>query len=118
MNKVLVTGGAGFIGSHVVDKLIERGVEPRIFDLVPSSYHPDVDTITGDLTDLDDVRGAVEGCDAVIHLAADPAYAEVVNSRGTFQVLEAARLAGVKRVVYGSTIWVYNGQDGIADEDT
>jgi UDP-glucose 4-epimerase len=127
MNKVLVTGGAGFIGSHVVDKLIERGVEPRIFDLVPSSHHPDVDTVTGDLTSLEDVQAAVDGCDAVIHLAAiadvnhvaaDPAYAEIVNSRGTFQVLEAARIAGVKRVVYGSTIWVYNGQDGIADEDT
>src|SRR3954469_15841073 len=117
--KVLVTGGAGFIGSHVVDKLIERGHEPRIFDLVPSSYHGDeVETFTGDLTDVDDLRRAVEGCDAVIHLAAiadvnhvaaDPAYAEVVNSRGTFNVLEAARLAGVERVVYGSTIWVYNG---------
>jgi UDP-glucose 4-epimerase len=127
MNKVLVTGGAGFIGSHVVDKLIERGVEPRIFDLVPSSYHPDVDTVTGDLTSLHDVQAAVDGCDAVIHLAAiadvnhvaaDPAYAEIVNSRGTFQVLEAARIAGVKRVVYGSTIWVYNGQDGIANEET
>jgi UDP-glucose 4-epimerase len=127
MNKVLVTGGAGFIGSHVVDKLIERGLEPRIFDLEPSSYHPDVDTVTGDLTNLEEVRVAVAGCDTVIHLAAiadvnhvaaDPAYAEVVNSRGTFQVLEAARAAGVSRVVYGSTIWVYNGQDVLADEDT
>jgi len=69
----------------------------------------------------------VEGCDAVIHLAAiadvnhvaaDPAWAEIVNSRGTFQVLEAARAAGIKRVVYGSTIWVYNGQPGLADEET
>jgi UDP-glucose 4-epimerase len=127
MNKVLVTGGAGFIGSHVVDKLIERGLEPRIFDLEPSRFHPDVDTVTGDLTSVDEVRAAVEGCDTVIHLAAvadvshvaaDPAYAEVVNSRGTFHVLEAARVAGVSRVVYGSTIWVYNGQSGIADEDT
>ena len=127
MNKVLVTGGAGFIGSHVVDKLIERGLEPRIFDLVPSCYHAAVETVTGDLTSPEDVRAAVDGCDAVIHLAAiadvnhvaaDPAYAEVVNSRGTFQVLEAARLAGVARVVYGSTIWVYNGQQGVADEDT
>jgi UDP-glucose 4-epimerase len=127
MNKVLVTGGAGFIGSHVVDKLIERGVEPRIFDIVPSSWHPDVETVTGDLTCAEDVRAAIEGCDAVIHLAAiadvsevaaDPAWAEVVNSRGTFQVLEAARAAGIKRVVYGSTIWVYNGQPGLADEDT
>jgi UDP-glucose 4-epimerase len=127
--KVLVTGGAGFIGSHVVDKLLACGHEPRIFDLVPSAYHPpeDVETFTGDLTSPDDVRAAVEGCDAVMHLAAiadvnhvaaDPAYAEVVNSRGTFQVLEAARLAGVGRVIYASTIWVYNGQPGLADEDT
>src|SRR4051795_8378117 len=129
MNKVLVTGGAGFIGSHVVDKLIARGVEPRIFDVVPSSWHPpeEVETVTGDLTSAADVAAAVEGCDAVIHLAAiadvnhvaaDPAWSETVNSRGTFQVLEAARAAGIKRVVYGSTIWVYNGQPGIADEDT
>jgi UDP-glucose 4-epimerase len=54
----------------------------------------------------------------VNHVAADPGYAEVVNSRGTFHVLEAARLAGVRRFVYGSTIWVYNGQRGVADEDT
>jgi UDP-glucose 4-epimerase len=129
MNKVLVTGGAGFIGSHVVDKLIERGVEPRIFDLEPSAHHsPDeVETVTGDITCADDVQRAVEGCDAVVHLAAiadvnhvaaDPAWSETVNSRGTFQVLEAARLADVQRVVYGSTIWVYNGQPGVADEDT
>jgi UDP-glucose 4-epimerase len=54
----------------------------------------------------------------VNHVAADPAWAEVVNSRGTFQVLEAARLAGLRRVVYGSTIWVYDRQPGVADEDT
>jgi UDP-glucose 4-epimerase len=129
MNKVLVTGGAGFIGSHVVDKLLDRGVEPRIFDQVASPYHPpeEVDTFLGDLTSAADVQAAVEGCDTVIHLAAiadvnhvaaDPAWAETVNSRGTFQVLEAARLAGVRRVVYGSTIWVYNGQPGLADEST
>jgi UDP-glucose 4-epimerase len=129
MNKVVVTGGAGFIGSHVVDKLIERGVEPRIFDLVPSAHHGphEVETVTGDLTDADDVARAVAGCDAVVHLAAiadvnhvaaDPAWAETVNSRGTFRVLEAARLAGVERVVYGSTIWVYNGYGGLATEDT
>src|SRR4051795_9341741 len=129
MNKVLVTGGAGFIGSHVVDKLIDRGAEPRIFDVVPSSWHPpeEVETITGDITSPDDVAAALEGCDTVVHLAAiadvshvaaDPAWAETVNSRGTFNVVEAARAGGVSRVVYGSTIWVYNGQSGLADEET
>jgi UDP-glucose 4-epimerase len=129
MNRVLVTGGAGFIGSHVVDKLIERGITPRIFDVVSSPHHApgEVDTYLGDLTDTDALVAAANGCDAIIHLAAiadvnhvaaDPGYAELVNSRGTFNVLEAARTAGVERVVYGSTIWVYNGYDGLADEDT
>jgi UDP-glucose 4-epimerase len=129
MNRVLVTGGAGFIGSHVADKLVERGITPRIFDVVPSPHHApgEIDTYLGDLTDVDALVAAASGCDAVIHLAAiadvnhvaaDPGYAELVNSRGTFNVLEAARTAGVERVVYGSTIWVYNGYDGLADEDT
>jgi UDP-glucose 4-epimerase len=127
--RVLVTGGAGFIGSHVVDKLVARGITPRIFDIVPSPHHApgEIDTYLGDLTDLEALRAASQGCDAVIHLAAiadvnhvaaDPAYAETVNSRGSFNVVEAARLEGVGRVVYGSTIWVYNAQPGLADEDT
>jgi UDP-glucose 4-epimerase len=129
MNRVLVTGGAGFIGSHVVDRLLERGIKPRIFDVVQSPHHAagEIDTYLGDLMDVEALVAAANGCDAVIHLAAiadvnhvaaDPGYAEQVNSRGTFNVLEAARTAGVERVVYGSTIWVYNGFDGLADEDT
>jgi UDP-glucose 4-epimerase len=129
MNRVLVTGGSGFIGSHVVDKLIARGYTPRIFDVVPSPHHApgEIDTYLGDLTDLEAIKAALDGCDAVIHLgaiadvnhvAADPIFAETVNSRGSFNVVEAARLTGVERVVYGSTIWVYNAQPGLADEDT
>src|SRR5205823_67977 len=69
--RVLVTGGAGFIGSHVVDRLLARGLEPRIFDLIPSPHHgSDVDTVLGDLCDPDAVRRALDGCDAVLHLAA------------------------------------------------
>ena len=127
--RVLVTGGAGFIGSHVVDKLIAAGHRPRIFDMVPSPYHApgEVDTYIGDLTDRDALADAMNGCQAVMHLAAvadvnqvalDPVFAEEVNSRGTLNVLDAARNAAVKRVIYASTIWVYNGYDGLADEDT
>ena len=93
----------------------------------PAPRPREIDTYLGDLTDLDGGASRSAGCDAVVHLAAiadvnhvaaDPGYAETVNSRGTFNVVEAARLEGVGRVVYGSTIWVYNAQPGLADEDT
>ncbi len=129
MNRVLVTGGSGFIGSHVVDKLAAAGIEPRIYDLRHSPHHPQgsVDTYLGDLADTEALTRALDGCDAVIHLAAyadvgivaaEPVAAEETNSRGTISVLEAARAAGVERVVYGSTIWVYgeSGEGTITEE--
>ncbi|HEY6963363.1 MAG TPA: NAD-dependent epimerase/dehydratase family protein [Gaiellaceae bacterium] len=127
--RVLVTGGAGFIGSHVVDRLRAHGHEPRIFDLVQSPYHDDVDTVIGDLCDGDRAREAMTGCDAVVHLAAmadvdevakDPMRTERVNSHGTWVLLEAARDLGVARFVYASTIWVYGDAVGPEplDEDT
>jgi UDP-glucose 4-epimerase len=129
MNRVLVTGGSGFIGSHVVDRLVDRGYTPRIFDVTPSPHHApcEIDTYLGDLTDIEALKDALKDCDAVVHLAAiadvnhvaaDPEYAETVNSRGSFNVVEAARQVGIGRVIYGSTIWVYNAQPGLADEDT
>jgi UDP-glucose 4-epimerase len=114
---VLVTGGSGFIGSHVVDSLIAAGHAPRIYDLRESPYHPDLPAVVADLDDLDRLCEALEGCDAVLHLAAsadvnevlaDPVEAERRNARGTLHVLEAARRAGVGRVVYASTIWAYS----------
>jgi UDP-glucose 4-epimerase len=127
--KVLVTGGAGFIGSHVVDRLRAAGMTPRIFDVRPSPYaeHAQVETVVGDILDRDQLLDAMRDCDAVAHLAAAadvdqvakaPADAEALNARGTLNVLEAARLAGVKRVAYASTIWVYsNADEGPVDED-
>jgi UDP-glucose 4-epimerase len=117
--RVLVTGGGGFIGSHVVDRLREKGMTPRIFDLSASPYHSplEVETFTGSITDPANLDLAMRDCDAVIHLAAvadvghvhaDPVLAEEVNTRGTLNVLEAACRAKVGRVVYGSTTWVYS----------
>ena len=129
MRRVLVTGGSGFIGSHVVDRLVAAGIEPRIFDLRPSQYHAEtVDTVLADLDDSVALTGAMRGCDAVIHLAAaadvgivaeEPRDSEHCNAGGTLAVLEAAREVELGRVIYGSTIWVYSeADDEIVDEES
>jgi UDP-glucose 4-epimerase len=114
---ILVTGGSGFVGSHVVDRLLAAGVRPRIFDARPSPYHPEVELVQGTLEHAARLDEAMRGCHAVIHLAAaadvdaveaDPVAAGRSNGHGTLLVLEAARRCGVRRVVYGSTVWVYS----------
>jgi UDP-glucose 4-epimerase len=116
--KVLVTGGSGFIGSHVVDHLLAAGHEVRSLDLANGENElPDAcDQCVGDLLDSTTLLAAADGCDAIIHLAAaadvglvakNPASSETLNSRGTLRVLEAARETGAS-VVYASTIWVYS----------
>jgi UDP-glucose 4-epimerase len=127
--RVLVTGGAGFIGSHVVDRLHAAGHEPRILDLRYSPYHDKrTEATIGDVLDGSAVRSAMRDCDAVVHLAAladvnvvvaDPVRAGEVNVQGTQTVLEAARHTGIERLLFGSTIWVYGngvGAEAISEE--
>ena len=119
--KVLVTGGSGFIGSHVVDKLRDKGVEVRVYDGVMPTYRKDVEFYQGSILDLTALKFAMNEVDAVYHLAAvadvkdvynDPHYSESINTRGTVNVLEAARSGSIKRVIYGSTTWVYSESEG------
>jgi len=127
--RVMVTGGAGFIGSHVVDKLRDQGHEAVIYDRRPSPWHDpeSVETVIGSITDIAALQSALADCDAVAHLAAvadvsdvhaEPSDAEEINARGTAAVLEAARQAGVKRVVYASTIWVYSDTEDVTVSET
>lgn len=127
--KVLVTGGSGFIGSHVVDKLRDKGVEVRVFDMVMPDYRDDIDFYQGSLLNLEELKMALNGIEAVFHLAAvadvkdvfeDPYYSETVNVRGTINVLEAARGVGtIKRIIYGSTTWIYSeANEQNVDENT
>jgi UDP-glucose 4-epimerase len=129
--KVLVTGGSGFIGSHVVDRLLAHGHEPVNFDLTASLYRApgELKSVLGDIADRDTAWRAARGVDAVIHLAAvadvndviaDPLRADRINVHGTQMILEAARHAEIPRVVYGSTVWVYGNApvDGPVDEES
>lgn len=124
--KVLVTGGSGFIGSHVVDKLIDKGINVRVYDTIIPVFRKDTEFYHGSILDLAALGFAMNGVDAVMHLAAvadvrevynDPYYSENINVRGTMNVLEAARKAGVKRIIYGSTTWVYSeAESDLVDE--
>ncbi len=122
---VAVTGGSGFIGSNVVDALLEAGHTVRVLDTRPPA-RDDVEFHRVDITDVSTLEPAVAGTDATFHLAAvadvndifsDPATAVSVNVLGTVNVLEAARRADAGRVVLASTVWVYGAcTDDVVDE--
>jgi UDP-glucose 4-epimerase len=133
---VLVTGGAGFIGSHLVDALLAQGHRVRVLDNLSMGKranlplaNPRLRLLEGDVADAALVDQAVAGCAAVVHLAAvasvqasvdDPVSTHQSNFVGTLNVCEAMRRHGVKRVVYASSAAVYgnNGEGQAIDEDT
>ncbi len=125
--KVGVTGGCGFIGSHVVDKLRDQGIEVRVLDNVGAPHRDDVDHVRVDIMDQDALNAATRGLDVVMHLAAvadvnnvaaDPTGSVALNILGTARVLEAARENSLKRVILASTVWVYGAaREQQVDED-
>ena len=116
MARVLVTGGTGFIGSALIPRLVADGHLPRLLvrrqARLPATMP--VEVVPGDLTSPSDLRAAVAGADAVVHLGAatsigrlDPALAYRVNVGGATALIEACRIAGCRRVVVLSTQHVY-----------
>jgi UDP-glucose 4-epimerase len=116
MSNIAITGGSGFIGSHVIDALRGAGHAVRVLDTRPP-HRPDADWTPVDILDVPSLTSAVRGADFVYHLAAmadvndvvaDPVGAVSLNVTGTVAVLEAARRAEAGRVILASTVWVYS----------
>ncbi len=125
MPTVLVTGASGFLGWHVAHLLIQRGDSVRAVVRAGSRVPElEVETVTGDLRDAASIERAVKGCSAVFHVAADyrlwakdPTELYRSNVDGTRNVLDAAKRAGVERVVYTSTVGCIGmPRDGLGDE--
>lgn len=128
--KILVTGGLGFIGSHLVEALVDRGYRVHVLDNLSTGYRENLAAVPadklqifiGDVADATQVKKAMAGCDYVFHEAAiasvplslqDPAGTSRVNYGGTLNVLECARQLGVKRVVFAGSAAVYGAEPGL-----
>ncbi len=127
--RVLVTGGAGFIGSHLTRRMLGMGAQVVILDDLSTGRRSnldavaaDVELLEGDVGSPEDVRRAVRGCDVVLHQAAlpsvprsvgDPLASHHANATGTLNVLLAARDAGVRRVAFASSSSVYGSVPGL-----
>jgi UDP-glucose 4-epimerase len=131
MAKVLVTGGAGFIGSHLVRSLLDRGDRVRVLDNLSTGSKAnlaglEVDFIEGDIRDATVVQECIEGVDFIFHLAAfisvagsmeDPLACYDANLNGSLNVLMQASQAGVRRVVMASSAAVYGESESTVDEN-
>lgn len=120
--KVLVTGGSGFLGSHIADALSDKGHEVTVFDVVESPYlRHDQKFLKGDIRDIDSLAHQLKGFDYIYHLAAladlnaaktRPLDTVSINIQGTVNLLEAARLNKIKRFIFGSSVYVYSREGG------
>lgn len=126
--RILVTGGAGFIGSHLVDRLCEAGHDVRVLDNLSSGKRSNlarivgVEFVEGDVRDAATVRRALDGIEVVYHLAAvasvqasvdDPLGTHGSNFIGTLNLLDAARERGTRRLVFASSAAVYGDTDAL-----
>lgn len=134
MAHFLITGGAGFIGSHLVHALIARGDQVRVLDNFETGLRKNLEPVRdrielheANLADADAVRAACEGVDYIFHEGAlpsvprsvkEPRPSHEINIDGTFNVLEGARLAGVKRIVYAASSSAYGNQPGFPRVET
>jgi UDP-glucose 4-epimerase len=118
---ILVTGGSGFIGSHLCRLLVEKGHEVRVLDLVEPKA-PGVDYVQGDVRSFDDAAKSMKGVDAVVHLAAlisvdesvrKPADYHATNVTGSLNVMRACIVGGVRRFVYTSSAAVYGNPSSL-----
>jgi len=129
MGKCLVTGGAGFIGSHIVEGLLEHGDEVRVLDNFSTGkeenlkdFQGEIDLIKGDLCEQTDLLKAIQDIEYIFHQAAfvsvplsmeDPEGCFEVNVNGTIKLLSAAKESGVKRVVLASSAAVYGDNPAV-----
>ncbi len=133
MTRYLVTGGAGFIGSHIAERLVRDGHEVRVLDNFSTGHRRNlrpfehgITLFEGDLTDEGLVRRAVEGVDVIFHEAAlasvprsveTPLDTHAACATGTLMLLDAARFAGVRRVVYAASSSAYGDQPYMAKRE-
>lgn len=128
--KVIITGGSGFIGSHVVDEVLAAGHEVVIYDTEAPRFGQKCGYVRGDIRDIDRLSATAKGAEIIYNLAAEanvnrffesPIYSNEVTSHGTLCVLESARRAGNVRVILASTEWIYgsvaaSGNEQITEE--
>ena len=134
-SKILVTGGAGFIGSHIVDRLLDEGLEVKVLDnlstgeeknLAQHQNNKSLQFIEGDIRNFELVKKAVENVDAVIHEAAlvsvtrsmeDPLLSNEINVRGTLNLLKACTDAQIKRFVLASSCALYGDTETLPNHE-
>ena len=126
--KIAVTGGAGFIGSRLVEKLTRKGHTTSVIDIITPENNGGFSFKKTDITDLEATKRAIAGNEVVYHLAGavldgvrrSPYAGTELNVSGTLNVLEACRTSDVKKIIFASTFYVYDGIDPtvIVDENT